>query len=253
MKNVKTPNSTSVIRWLRIASIVLDYMASRPKITIVIPVYNESTVIKDVITNIMNAGYSNIIAVDDGSTDDTWNILQKLPVTSVQHILNRGKGAATKTGLEAGLAHQADILVTMDGDGQHESADIHAIIQPILDKKADVALGVRKVDLYQMPLLKKIANYVADKTTFLLYGIHVRDSQCGFRAFSAKAAQSIKTRSDAYSYESEVLLEIKRRKLTFFEVPVQARYTAYSTTKLHGQSFTNGLKTLYAMIWNILS
>ncbi|MEO6077669.1 MAG: glycosyltransferase family 2 protein [Candidatus Andersenbacteria bacterium] len=228
-------------------------MPIRPKIMIVIPVYNEGSVIKDVILSVIQAGYDNIVAVDDGSFDNTWEILQKLPITSVQHIINRGKGAATKTGLEAGLVSGADILVTMDGDGQHESEDIQAVIQPILDKNVDVVLGVRKIDLHEMPLFKKIANYVADKTTYLLYGIHVHDSQSGFRAFSAQAASVIKTRSDAYSYESEVLHEIKRHKLSFCEVPIRARYTAYSTTKLHGQSFTNGLKTLYAMIWNILS
>lgn len=228
-------------------------MALRPNITIVIPVYNESTVVKNVVHSIIAAGYSNIIAVDDGSTDSSLQVLQSLPIVTVHHALNRGKGAATKTGLEAGVLSGADILVTMDGDGQHEAQDIEAIVNPIIQQSMDVVLGVRSIDVHEMPITRRIANLIADKITFLLYGIHVHDTQSGMRAFSAGAVKRIEAFSDAYSYESEVVREIKKHNLSYAEVPIHVRYTTYSTTKQHGQSFINGLKTLYTMIWNILS
>lgn len=233
--------------------IVQDNMHIRPKIVIIIPIYNESKVIGEVVANVRKSGFDNIIIIDDGSTDNSFEIIKHLPVIALQHKINRGKGATIRTGTEAAMFIGADIVVTMDGDGQHDALDIDRFVKAFQEKDVDVVLGVRQLEKENMPISRKLANWIADKVTFLLYGVNLQDSQSGFRAFSAHAIKLIKTKSNAYSYESEVLREIKTHQLSYTEVPIHVRYTAYSTSKKHKQNIVNGIKTIYTMIWNILS
>lgn len=223
-------------------------------IFIVIPAFNEASVIQKVITEIRNAGYSNIIVVDDGSTDDTWAKAFKLiGRKALRHKINRGKGAATKTGIEAAKLLGADVVVTIDGDGQHAPKDIQKVIRPIMDNRCDVVLGTRLINPRGMPWYKIIANYIGNLATWLLFGLWVTDSQSGFRAYSRHATEVINTKADRYEYDSEVIREIYIYKLKFEEIPITVRYTDYSMNKLQKQGFINGLKTIYKMIWGLIS
>lgn len=222
------------------------------EIFIVIPAFNESRVVLDVIDEIKQCGFNNIILVDDGSQDDTFEKAQKAGVIALKHKINRGKGAATKTGIEAAKLLGADIIVTMDGDGQHDANDIQKLIKPILSGKKDVVLGTRLKDPRGMPFYKRIQNYIANIFTWYLFGLWVTDSQSGFRAYSKKAADLINTKYDRYEYDSEVIREIFVYKLKFEEVAIKVSYTEYSTTKAQKQDFTNGLKTLYKMFLKII-
>ncbi len=233
--------------------IVQDNMSISPNIIILIPIYNEKKVIKDVILGIQDEGYTRIIVVDDGSTDGSFEVLQHLPVIALRHKINRGKGAALRTGLEAAKILSADFVITMDGDGQHDPLDIKNFVSAFSKQNIDVVLGVRNIEKDMMPPTRKIANWIADKLTFILYGIHIHDSQSGFRGYSAHAIQKIRTKTDAYSYESEVLREIHKHRLSYTEIPIHVRYTPYSKSKKHKQNIVNGIKTLYTMIWNILT
>lgn len=228
-------------------------LRDKPKTYIVVPAYNESPVIKSAISSIKSAGYSNIIIVDDGSNDNTLNIVKQTGVLCFHHKINRGKGAAVKTGIEAARRQGADIIVTMDGDGQHDANDIKKLVKPIKDDACDVALGTRTINTSVMPLHKVIANKAGNTITWLLNGLWVTDSQSGFRAFSRLAANTINTQSSHYEYESEVIREIKKHNLRFSEVPIKVNYTKYSTNKQHKQDLTNGLKTLYKLIWDKIS
>ena len=221
---------------------------------IVIPTYNEDQVIQDVIREIQAAGYRNIIIVDDGSADDTYAKALAMPgVVVLRHHLNRGKGAATKTGIEAAKMLGANIIVTMDGDGQHNPKDIAELIKPIRDSHCDVVLGTRLKNPRGMPWHKILANWIGNAITWYFYGLWVSDSQSGFRAYSRHASELINTKTDRYEYDSEVIREIYLYKLKYREVPIEVRYTDYSIGKIHKQSFTNGLKTLYKIIWNLIS
>lgn len=221
---------------------------------IVIPAYNEEKVIQDVIREIQSAGYTNIIVVDDGSADDTYAKARKIPgVVTLKHKLNRGKGAATKTGIEAAKLLGADIIVTMDGDGQHNPHDIYRLVEPIQNNHCDVVLGTRLQNPEGMPLYKIIANHIGNIVTWYFYGLMVSDSQSGFRAYSRHASELINTKTDRYEYDSEVIREIYIYKLKYKEVPIEVRYTDYSMGKVHKQSFTNGVKTFYKIVWNIIS
>lgn len=223
-------------------------------IFIVIPVYNEELVIAEVLSEIKNSGFHNIIVVDDGSTDKTLEKAKEIEgVKVLRHKINRGKGAATKTGIEAAKLLGAGIIVTMDGDGQHDPEDIQKLIQPILQKRCEVVLGTRLKNPEGMPYYKRLHNHIANAVVWYFFGLWVTDSQSGFRAYSQKAAELINTKADRYDYDSEVIREIHNYKLTYEEIPIKVKYTEYSMGKIQKQGFLNGLKTIYKMFWKIIN
>ena len=222
------------------------------KVYIVIPAFNEESVIQDVIKEIRDAGYENIIVVDDGSGDKTHEKAKSSGVTALRHKINRGKGAATKTGIEAAKLLRADIIVTMDGDGQHDPKDIEKLIEPIIQNHCDVVLGTRLKNTKGMPWHRIAANHVGNFFTWLLFGLWVTDSQSGFRAYSKHAAEVINTKGDRYEYDSEIIREIYIYKLKFKEVSIAVRYTEYSMGKIHKQGPINAIKTLYKMFFKLI-
>ena len=217
------------------------------KIYIIIPVYNEAPVIQETVAEIKKAGYNNIIVVDDGSSDDSYYKLLEMDVTAFRLAINRGKGAAVKTGMEAAKILGADVVVTMDGDGQHNPGDIASMLN-LINQGYDVVLGSRLKNPKGMPWYKIIANHLGNFFTFLIYGLWVTDSQSGFRVYSKKAMELINTQTDRYEYDSEVIREIKRHNLKYTEVPIEVRYTDYSMNKVNKQGLKNGIKTLIKML-----
>jgi len=220
---------------------------------IVIPVYNEACVIGGVIDEVRAQGYEHIVVVDDGSADESYLIATAHDVLALRLKINRGKGAAVKAGIIAANLLGADVVVTMDGDGQHDPADIAPLIVPILEGSSDVVLGSRLLNREEMPFIKTVANSIGNFVTWLFYGILVSDSQSGFRAYSRYAALIIDTKADKYEYDSKVIREIKNNRLRFTEVPVQTRYTEYARSKKHKQGFINGIVTLYRMVWKSIA
>lgn len=227
-------------------------MLNEKEIYIVIPAFNEEKVICDVIADLKQCGYYNLVIVDDGSSDNTF--LQALNVNPItlRHKINRGKGAAVKTGFDVAKYCGAGIVVTMDGDGQHDPKDIEKLTKPILENGIDVVLGSRLLNTEGMPFIKVIANKIGNIVTTLLYGIKVSDSQSGFRAYSQYAATKINTKADKYEYDSKVLREVKNNRLLYVEVPIRVLYTEYSKGKPQKQGFINGIKTLVRMIWGMI-
>ena len=223
------------------------------KIAVVIPIHNEAMVIGEVLNETHGAGNYTTIVVDDGSKDDSFVQASVYGALVLRHRINRGKGAAVKTGIMAANLLESDIVVTMDGDGQHDPRDINALVTPILDNQADVVLGSRTLNRGEMPVIKQIANYFGNLFTWLFFGIWVSDSQSGFRAYSKYAALIIDTKADKYEYDSKVIREVKTNRLRFTEVPVQTRYTEYSKGKKQKQGLINGLITLFRMIWGMLT
>ncbi len=225
-----------------------DPMNKDSKIYIIIPAFNEESVIGDVLEEIRNAGYNNIIVVDDGSHDETCRKANSVEnVVSLKHFINRGKGAAIKTGIEAAKLLGADIVVTLDGDGQHNPEDIAKMIKLIEDGN-DVVLGTRLKNPKGMPKYKILANYIGNFFTWTIYGLWVTDSQSGFRAYSKHAISLIDTRTDRYEYDSEIIREIHRNNLKYIETPIEVRYTEYSMNKQNKMNLKNGIKTLLKMI-----
>jgi len=213
------------------------------KAQIIVPAFNESQIIFKVLTSLPKKlkGISVIetILVNDGSQDDTLKQAKKANVQTVSHAINRGLGAAIKTGLELAKKKSADIAITFDGDGQHDPADIAKIVEPIIKKKADLVIGSRFKKLQNVPIDRLILNWFANLATLMMFGVISTDSQSGLRAFSKKALNLIDFKGERMDFSSEILLEAKKHNLIIAEVPIKAIYTPYSRTK--GQKNLNSL------------
>jgi len=215
------------------------------KLVVVIPAYNEEKTISQVIEGVKKYA-ENIIVVDDGSTDKTDQLAKKQKVIVYRHLINRGLGGALATGIEAALNHKADIILTFDADGQHQAEDIPRLIQPIIESEADVSIGSRFLEKNKIPFNRKIANFIGNIITFILFGIWVSDSQSGLRCFNKKAARTLKIETSSMEASSEIIKEIKNHQLRLKEIPIKAIYTEYSLSK--GQSFIVGIKTLTKLV-----
>ncbi len=210
------------------------------KTYIVVPAFNEVQKIGGVIKDLHRYGYKNIIVVDDCSRDDTGNVAFKEGATVLRHVINRGQGAALKTGIQYSLEHNADIIVTFDADGQHQAKDVNALLEPIKDGSADAVIGSRFLTANEnVPLSRKIALFGGKIFLFIVYGIKVTDSQSGLRALSRNAALQISFNSDRMEHCGEILGEIHKKKIRLKEVPIHVLYTEYSKQK--GQSVLNSV------------
>jgi len=214
---------------------------------IVIPAYNEGTVIASVIRDVQKEGWKNCIVVDDGSTDITYPEAKKTGVIVLRHTLNRGKGAAVKTGFEAAKKLNANCTVTIDADGQHNPKDIKRLVE-LLNKGNDVILGVRNFNEKHIPRFKVLGNYIGNFFTWMLYGVWVTDSQSGIRAYNRKALESIVIYNDRYEFETEIVREISRNNLTWKEIPITVRYTSYDQNKKNKQSLMSAIKTILRLV-----
>jgi len=217
------------------------------RVYIIIPVYNEEKVIRSVLSEVKKAGFHHIIVVDDGSTDNTSKEAQKEHSMIVRHALNRGKGAAIKTGIETAKQLGASLIVTFDGDGQHDPKDIEKLIT-VLDSGYDVVLGSRFLLHQEIPFYKRMANYIANCITYLLYGIWVTDSQSGLRAYTMRTFTNVDTHNDRYGFDTEILRTIRKNHLSYKEIPMCVRYTDYSQKKKNRQDATSAILTMVKVI-----
>ncbi len=223
------------------------------KIFVVIPAYNEKESIGSVIDSLLKGGYSRIVVVDDGSSDLTSRIAESRHVHVLRHPINRGQGAALKTGIDYSLLQGADIIVTFDADGQHQVKDIKKMVEPVRKGEADITLGSRflKGSSSNMPFLRKIYLKVGAFIIFFMYGVRLTDSHNGLRALSRKAASSIEIRCDKMDHASEIIDQIKKNNLRYREIPVDIKYTEYS--QKHGQHYvTNAFNIFFRMVYKKL-
>lgn len=215
------------------------------KIFAVIPAYNEESTIAQVLEN-TKPFVDRMIVVDDGSSDRTAEIARTHGAIVVGHITNRGLGAALGTGFAVALRQEADLVVTLDADGQHEPAEIQKFIKAIEDG-ADVVIGSRMLTGFVgMPWRRRIAQMLGNLATLCLFGAWVTDSQSGFRALTRYALGKIHIRTNRMEVSSEIIAEAKRHALHLVEVPICATYTTYSLSK--GQGFLVGVKTLLKLV-----
>ncbi len=221
---------------------------------IVIAAYNEEKSLPKVIETLVQEGYKNIIAVDDGSTDYTIATSKAKAATLdanihiLKHVINRGQGASLKTGIDYAVEQGANVIVTFDADGQHSAKEIKDIIQPVHSGEVDMALGSRFIGSKKtnVPRFKKMVLKGGILFTWMFSGTKLTDTHNGFRAFSRKAAQQIQIRQDRMEHASEIIDEICKKNISFKEVPVTITYSEYSRKK--GQSSFNSLKIASKLI-----
>jgi len=210
---------------------------------VVVPACNEATVLGDVLARLAHyVPRSQIILVDDASTDATESVARHHGVLVLHHVINRGQGAALATGIEAALRLGADAIVTFDADHQHDPDDLPAMTEPVLQGDADVVLGTR-FGLgrgAEIPWVRRVLLKTGVLLTRLGSRMQVTDVHNGFRVLSARAAGKIRIRQDRMEHASEILDEIRRYGLRYLERPVRVRYSPYSLSK--GQKNRQALK-----------
>jgi len=225
----------------------------KKKIFFVIPTYNEEKTIERVIKELHKEGFKNLIIVDDGSKDKTSkNVLenQKEGLILLIHPINRGQGAALKTGIDYCIRQkECKYIVTFDSDGQHRLSDLPKFIEPLEKKQCEMVLGSRFLDKdtkKNIPLKKIILLKGAILVTFFLSRKWFTDTHNGYRVMTKEIAKKIEISMDGFEHASEILDEIVKKQIIYKEVPVYIDYTDYSKKK--GQKITNSINILTKMI-----
>lgn len=218
------------------------------KILIAMPAYNEAKVIGRVIKSVKLEGFHDILVVDDCSRDNTGEIARKEGAIVIRHPINRkGPGAPTATAIEYAKRKDYEKLVLIDSDGQHSPKDIKKLL--LKSEKFDVVIGSRMMNLNkEMPLQRRIVNFLGSFVTWFFFGLFVKDSQSGFKVLNKKAINKINLTYDTFEFCSEMIGEIYQKKLSHIEIPIKVIYTDHSMKKGHGQSVINGFR----MVWRFM-
>jgi glycosyltransferase involved in cell wall biosynthesis len=166
-----------------------------------------------------------VIVIDDGSTDASSEIAADAGALVHKHIHNRGYGAAIRSAIEQGKQYKADVLVIIDGDGQHDPHDIPDLIKPIIDGKADVVIGSRFLGKGRKPpLYRRLGIGLLTTVTNIGSGQKISDSQSGFRAYSAGALNVMNLTEDGMAVSSEIQFAVEKCKLKVVEIPIDVSY-----------------------------
>ena len=190
----------------------------KKKIFAIIPAHNEEKHIGKVVWKAKKY-VDEVIVVDDGSKDKTKKSAEKSGAIVLRHVVNLGKGASLKTGCEYAIKHNADIIITIDADGQHDPKEIPKFLESL--KKYDVVLAFRKMTK-NMPLILKFGNSVINQT--------------------------IRWKASDYSMESEIIAKIGKRKLSYCEIPIDTIYS----DKYKGTTILDGIKIVFDLfIWKL--
>lgn len=211
------------------------------RLCIIIPTYNHAISLVGVVRAAKE--YYPVIVVDDGSTDETAEVLESEPCTAVcRHSTNRGKGAALITGFERAMALGFTHAITIDADGQHSPADIPSIAAAATASPEAFVIGVREIAEAGAPRKRQVANGISTFWFRVETGIALRDTQCGFRCYPLRMTRSLRTRSLTYGFELEVLVRAAWTGSPLVDVPVHVDYDAPSSQMSHFRPFTDFFK-----------
>ncbi len=211
------------------------------KTFIIIPAHNEEKHVGNVVRGAKEFG--NVIVVDDGSTDGTSGVAHENGAKVYKLSKNRGKGYALRFGAKKAIERGAETLIFIDADEQHRTEDIPKFIEAL--KGVDIVLSSRKGG--KMPLIKRIGNWGIINLFKLLFGADPGDMLCGFKAIRSKSLEKIMWKTDGYSVEIEMLVNILKNKIIIstVEIPIIYKDVKKGTTIIDGIKIGMTLITLY--------
>jgi len=214
---------------------------TKGKVIVALPAFNEEKYIASIVGKA--TGYADMVVVlDDGSTDSTaWRSVDA-GARLIQHKINKGYGVAIQDILSSMLGSNFDVLVIMDADNQHDPADIPKLVKAI-ENGYDLAIGCRASK--DVPGYRRVGGTILSVFTWMLSGFWVRDSQCGFRAYSSRAVELIRPKENGMAVSSEIVALASWNRLKITEVPISVRYTEDSSTH-------NPVKQGFYTLWRLV-
>ncbi|TFF89498.1 MAG: glycosyltransferase family 2 protein [Promethearchaeota archaeon] len=217
----------------------LDKFKNRPNkivLSIILPLYNEENTIRYVLEVLPQHPCIEIIIVDDCSEDRSLEEIKKvdLPIKLriIKHHINRGYGGSIMTGVKYSLG---DIIITMDSDGQHSPDDIYNLIEPIINNKADYAIGSRYLGsyFYTLPLRTRLGESMVEKALQILFGIKIVNNQNGFRAFKRELIPIFENAQyKGYAFCTELIIKAKLNNYRVVECPIKVYDREYGKSKI---------------------
>jgi glycosyltransferase involved in cell wall biosynthesis len=190
---------------------------------VLIPAYNEEKTIGTVVKGCLKY-VRDVIVVDDGSADRTGEAAKEAGANIITHEINRGKGAALKTGFDYVLDGGWDALIVVDADGQHDWNEIPEIVQKTKSDNAGITIGSRMSDVKTMPVHRKATNLLTSWIISKLAGQYVPDSQCGFRLIRTSVLRELDLSTDSFEMESEMIIIAARKGFKVSYVPIKTIY-----------------------------
>ncbi len=228
------------------------YGKNKMKICVLIPAYNESKRIGNLVSQILTLKeITEIVVVDDGSFDSTYEEAKKAGATVLKHEKNKGKGAALRTGFSYVKGKDLSAVITMDGDGQHNWREIPLFIEIFKKSGADIIVGSRMQKCKDMPLIRYLTNRFTSFVTSLIGKCKVTDSQSGFRLISIDVLKKLELSSSNFEIESEVIIKAGRKGAQIKEIPISTIYLADSTKKSKIHPLIDTLKFFRLVIRNL--
>ena len=205
-------------------------------ISIILPAYNEERTIKQVLENLPNGKSIEIIVIDDNSTDNSVQEIQKVngkrKIRLLKHQRNRGYGGAVTSGINHA---KGEVLVTMDSDGQHSPSDIISLIKPIFNGEADYSIGSRYLgsNHYDLPIITRLGEAIIEKVLKVLFGQEIMNNQNGFRAFNKKLISTLnRSKYNGFAYATEAIILTLINKNKIIECPVEVYDREYGYSKI---------------------
>ena len=222
-------------------------LPNHSSVFVIIPCYNEATVIRETVEGVLAHGY-NVVVVDDCSRDNSKRQLEGLPVYYLRHRVNMGQGAALQTGLDFAKRKGAKYFVTFDADGQHDSNDIPGMIALLEQQDADIIFGSRFLPgaKTNVSRSRSFALNIGRYVSYMVSGILLSDSFNGLRLLTNKAVQKIRITENRTAHPVQFLMLAASEKLKYAEFPVSIHYSEYSKGK--GLKNKDGIKILFEIM-----
>lgn len=199
-------------------------VSKKPNIIIAIPAYNEEHYISNVVTK-SKPYASEVIVIDDASNDLTSQMAKKAGALVVKHQVNKRYGGAISSCFRVAKERDADILIILDGDGQHNPEDIPVVLNPILNNAADLIIGSRFLNLNnKIPSYRKFGINIITFLVNIFSKLKITDSQSGFRAFGRLAQELEPFDEKCMGISIEIILKARLRSLRIKEVPISVFY-----------------------------
>ena len=223
------------------------------KTVVVMPAYNAARTLEKTYYHIPPSSYDEIVLVDDASSDATWSIANRLPITAIRHRKNRGYGGNQKTCYTTALQHGAEFVVMLHPDYQYDPTIVGDLVAPLRAGEADVVLASRMLGnplAGGMPLWKYVANKILTGTENLAVGTRFSEFHTGYRAFTRAALEGVnfEANSEGFLFDNEILVQLVLKRARFKEIPVSTRYAFDCSSVSFSQGCVYGLGILKTIL-----